>query len=90
MLRRACGVIMFLRRGWGWRACGSREDEDGEGEEAAGARYAWRVWSLGELAERVEEAFREEGGKGEGGREFDHAVGLGLELRLGLGLGAGS
>lgn len=38
----------------------------GEGEEVAGARYAWRVRSLGELAERIEEAFREEGGKGEG------------------------
>lgn len=37
-----------------------------EGEEVAGARYAWRVRSLGELAEMVEEAFREEGGKGEG------------------------
>ena len=46
----------------------------------AGARYAWRVRSLGELAERVEEAFR-----GEGERGFDHAVGLGLGLRLGLG-----
>lgn len=39
---------------------------DEEGEEVAGARYAWRVRSLGELAEMVEEAFREEGGKGEG------------------------
>lgn len=38
----------------------------GEGEEVVGARYAWRVRSLGELAERIEEAFREEGGKGEG------------------------
>ena len=37
-----------------------------EGEEVAGARYAWRVRSLGELAERIEEAFREEREKGEG------------------------
>lgn len=49
-----------------WVDRGGAMGGDEEGEEVAGARYAWRVRSLGELAERVEEAFREEGGKGEG------------------------